>query len=108
MTLWSSHHHAAPGKTPNAAPRAKAQGQIMAIDLSILESRAANIGEASPEYYTAWPRTYALNQLINREWIPADLEYLLEGVDDEHRDMVLHDYSGQLFAIAVVTAHDCA
>jgi len=80
----------------------------MTIDLATLEARAKEIGEASPEYYTAWPRTYALNDLINREWIPADMDALLEGVDDEHRDMVLHDYSGQLFAIAVVAAHDCA
>jgi hypothetical protein len=78
----------------------------MTITLDLLESRAREIGQSSPEYYTAWPRTWDLTQLINREWQPEDMETLLVGVDSDHRDMVLSDYSGQLFAIAVVAAHE--
>jgi hypothetical protein len=76
------------------------------ITLDLLESRASAIGQSSPEYYTSWPRTWDLTRLINRAWQPGDMDTLLDGVDADHRDMVLSDYSGQLFAIAVVAAHE--
>lgn len=76
------------------------------MDLQTLETRARDLGTDCAEYFLAWPRTYDLTKLVNREWQPEHLSYLMEGVDADHRDMVLHDYSGQLFAIAVVAAHD--
>jgi len=75
------------------------------ITVELLEKRAAEIGENNPEWYCDWPAGVPGGQLINREWHPDDLESLLDGVDEDHRDMLLHDYSAQLFEIAVTAAH---
>lgn len=75
------------------------------ITVELLAKRAAEIGAENSEWYCDWPADVPGCQLINREWHPADLESLLEGVDEDRRDMLLHDYSRQLFEIAVEAAH---
>lgn len=75
------------------------------ITIEVLEQRAAAIGAEHHRYFRAWPDTSVLRDLVNREWQPEHMTDLLDGVDADHRDMVVNDYSGQLFAIAVQTAH---
>jgi hypothetical protein len=76
------------------------------ITVELLEKRAEEIGQQNSGWYLDWTPGIPGHQLINREWHPADLDSLLDGVDDDHREMLLRDYSAQLFAIAVKSAHE--
>jgi hypothetical protein len=78
------------------------------ITVELLEKRAAEIGSENSAWYRDWPASIPGHQMINREWHPADLSALLDGIDDDHRDMLLRDYSAQLFAIAVKAAHEAS
>lgn len=75
----------------------------MSITLDILETRAQEIGRESPEYFSMW-----FENLDNREWEPAQKDYLYKDVDADHLDMVIHDYDRQLFILAVIAAKEIA
>ena len=74
------------------------------ITLETLEERAKEIGRNNPLHYQQWPSGVKIHAQL--EWLPNDLETLLEHVEEDYIDMVMNDYNHQLFALAVNAAHE--
>lgn len=67
------------------------------ITLETLEERAKEIGRNNPLYYQGWANDTC-------EWLPNDLETLLEHVSEDYIEIVMKDYNHQLFVLAVEAA----